>query len=130
MPFLKKMFECSNCNALLSTDKETSSLLPCSECGTNSPRPINDIKETLVIKVRPSGATGGPDLRIKIADDFHKDTMTWRQLKMSINKVDDVYEKTVINPETDEVLYHNKEPLSSHKGRGSAKNKSKDSGDK
>jgi len=130
LPFLSKLFECSECGEVLETDEETHSLLPCGVCGATSSKPITDIKEILILKVRQSGATGDPDLKVKIADELYKETMEWRQLKMSIDKTNDCYEKTVIDPETDKVLYHNKEPLSSHKERGSAKQKSKGTGEK
>jgi len=126
MPFLTKLFECSHCGTVLDTDEENGFLLPCSECGATSAKPITDIKETLILKIKQPGATGDPDLKIKIADDLYKEDMVWRQLKMSIDKINDSYEKTVINPETDEVLYHKTEALSSHTGRGSAKQKPKD----
>jgi hypothetical protein len=126
MPFLNKLFRCSQCGAVLDTDEESGTLLPCGECGATSSKPITDIKETLILKIKQLGATGDPDLRIKIADDLYKEDKEWRQLKMSIDKINDSYEKTVINPETEEVLYHKKEALSSHKGRGSARQKPKD----
>lgn len=130
MPFLSKLFECSRCGAVLDTDEESGSLLPCTECGATLPKPITDIKETLILKIKQSGTTGDPALKIKIADELYKGNMEWRQLKMSTDKTNDNYEKTVINPETDEVLYHKKEALSSHIGRGSAKQKPKDASDK
>lgn len=130
MPFLAKLFECSKCGAVIDRDEENDSLLPCGECGGTSFMPITDIKEALTLKVKQTGTTGDPDLTIKIADDLYRKDMEWRQLKMSIDKTNDSYEKTVINPETDEVLYYKKEPLSSHTGRGSAKQKTKKVPDK
>jgi len=123
MPFIPKLFECSECGSLLDTGEDSGLLLPCKKCGATSSKPINDIQETSIFKIRQVGATGDPDLTIKIADDFHKKTMKWRQLKMTIDKTNNSYEKTVINPNTEEVLYHNQEPLTSHTGRGSAKQK-------
>ncbi len=125
MPFLQQLFECTECGTVLDTDEERGLLLPCRQCGATSSKPITDLKETLVLKIKPAGASGDPDLTIKIADDLYKKTNEWRQLKMSIDKKSDTYEKTVINPETDEVLYHNREPLSRHTGRGSANHKIK-----
>ena len=104
MPFLNKLYECSQCGTLLGTDEEGGSLLACPKCGAISSQPITDIKETVILKIKQRGATGDPDLKIKIADDFYKEDMRWRQLKMIIDKTKDSYEKTVINPETDEIL--------------------------
>lgn len=123
MPFLTVLFECLECGTVLDRDKGTGSLSPCSECGALSSKPITDIKETLILKIRQTGATGDPELKIKIADELYKESNEWRQLKMTIDKTSDSYEKTVIDPKTDEVLYHKKEPLSCHNGRGSAKQK-------
>jgi predicted nucleic acid-binding Zn-ribbon protein len=117
MPFLTKLFECSQCGTVL--DEESGSLLPCSECGATSYRPITDLKEKVILQI-------DRNLRIKICDELYKKDMQWRQINYSIDKTNDSYEKTVINPETDEVLYHKREALSSHAGRGSAKQKPKD----
>lgn len=125
MPFLTQLFECSECGAVLERDEDSDSLLACSKCGATSSKPIRDIKEKVIIKFKQAGATGDPDLRIKIADEFYKEEREWRQIQMSIDRNNDSYEKTVINPETDEVLYHKREPLSRHIGRGSAKGKLK-----
>lgn len=127
MPFLQKMFECSVCGTILNIDENSGSWLPCSKCRSTSLKPITDIKEQLLFRAKATGTPGKPDLEIKIADDLHKDTSEWRQLKMTIDRISDSYEKKVINPETDEELYSNKEPLSHHQGRGSAKPKSKGS---
>jgi DNA-directed RNA polymerase subunit M/transcription elongation factor TFIIS len=121
--FLTQLYECSECGQVLQTDDDTDCLLPCSRCGATSSKPIKDIQERVTIKFKQVGATGSPDLRIKIADELYQETGEWRQIKMSVDKTNDDYEKTVINPETDEVLYHNREPLSHHTGRGSAKRK-------
>lgn len=123
MAFLTPLYECSECGQLLETDDDSGSLLPCSRCGARSPKPITDMKEKTTIKFKQVGATGDPDLKMKIADEFYRETGEWRQIKMSIDRTNDYYEKTVINPETDEVLYYKKEPLSRHTNRGSAKQK-------
>jgi predicted nucleic acid-binding Zn-ribbon protein len=123
MPFIPKLLECSECGTILDTDDENGLLLPCKDCGATTSKANTDIKQSIIFKIKPAGATGDPELKIKIADDFHKDTKKWRQLKMSIDKTNNIYEKTVIDPNTDEVLYHNQEPLSSHTGRGSEKKK-------
>ena len=122
MPFLPKLFKCSACGTVVDTD-QNGLLLPCKECGATTSKAITDIKESIIFKIKQVGATGDPELKIKIADELHKDTMKWRQLKMTVDKTSNIYEKTVIDPNTDEVLYHNQEPLTSHTGRGSAKQK-------
>lgn len=114
MPFLKTLYECGQCGEVLDR-KESSSFGSCSVCGCSNALPIDDIKETLVFKVKESGATGKPSIQVKIYDDFHRNTQEWRQVKMSINRQNDAYHKIVINPKTDEVIYENEEPLSKHR---------------
>ena len=121
MPFFTKLFECAKCGTLLEVDNDSRLLQACNECGSTTSKPINDIQETMSIKIKPVGKSGDPVLKIKISDELHKETMEWRQIKMVIDKTNDSYEKTVIDPATDQVLYHNREPLSEHIGRGSAK---------
>jgi len=123
LPLIARLFECSHCGTVLDTDGQDRPLLPCDKCGSTSAEPITDIKETVVIKFKQVGATGDPDLRVKIADDYYRKDGEWRQCRMCIDKANNIYEKTVINREADEVLYWNNEPLSSHRGRGSAKQK-------
>jgi len=73
------------------------------------------------LKVKQVGKTGDPCLKIKIADELFNKTKEWRQIKMVIDKVNNRYEKTVIDPKTDKILYHCNEALTEHTGRGSAK---------
>jgi DNA-directed RNA polymerase subunit RPC12/RpoP len=123
MSFFPASFECSGCGILLEKDIENNTLLPCKNCGSTISNQIKDIRKTLTIKMKPAGKSGDPNIKIKIYNDFHKDTKEWRQVKMTISKQDDCYEKVVINPETDEELFRKKEKLTEHKGHGSAKNK-------
>lgn len=130
MPFFTKLFECAECGTLLDTDKDNQLIQVCNECGSTISNPIDNIQETLSIKFKQVGKSGDPYLKIKISDELYKKTMEWRQIKMVIDKSNDSYEKTVIDPISGQVVFHNKESLSEHTGRGSAKtNKSSTKGD-
>jgi hypothetical protein len=123
MQFFTTLFECADCGSLLEVDQDSKMLLPCNECDSICSKPITDMQETMTLKVRKVGKSGDPCLQIKIKDELYKETKEWRQIKMVIDKTNDGYEKTVIKPTTDQVLYYCKEPLSEHTGRGSAKKK-------
>jgi hypothetical protein len=47
--------------------------------------------------------------------------LRWLQLKRTVDREADLYEEEVVDPETGEVIHHQKEPLSRHTGHGSAK---------
>lgn len=45
----------------------------------------------------------------------------WMQLDRILDRENDWYEETVIDPETGQIVHYCAEPLSQHTGRGSAK---------
>jgi hypothetical protein len=45
----------------------------------------------------------------------------WMKLTRMIDRQNDLYEERVWNPETNEVVHHQREPLSRHTGDGSAR---------
>ena len=53
--------------------------------------------------------------------DLQRSTGKFMQKKRIIDRENDQYEETVIDPCTGEVIYECKEPLSKHRGHGSAK---------
>lgn len=54
-------------------------------------------------------------------DDLHRDSGLWMRLQRTIDRDNDWYEEKVVNPETGEVVHQCAEPLSAHRGHGSAK---------
>ncbi len=52
---------------------------------------------------------------------FQRRLGIWAIRLMSLNKKSDSYSETVTNPETGEVIHHCAEPLSGHRGHGSAR---------
>lgn len=76
----------------------------------------------LAVKARRSGGKK-PFLEQKTGDDFHRATGTSRKRNMVIDRENGRYRKIVTDPKTGTVLHHTDEPLSAHKGHGSAKPK-------
>jgi hypothetical protein len=105
--------------------------LPCPRCGSFK-KAIDlsiveavAIKESLRGKVKDSTKTGKSKLRqeLLVGDDLHRNSGEWYKKERYINKDNDTYKEVVTNPKTGEIVHHCEEPLSQHKGHGSAKPK-------
>ena len=57
----------------------------------------------------------------RFGDSLHRNSGKWMKLRRVIDRDNDWYEETVINPETGNVIHDCNEPLSAHRGHGSAK---------
>ena len=58
-----------------------------------------------------------------VGDDLRKSDRTWMHKSRTIDKDKDQYSEIVTEPETGEVIHRCEEPLSKHRGHGSAKTK-------
>ncbi|MFN2526549.1 MAG: hypothetical protein ABR505_09880 [Actinomycetota bacterium] len=79
------------------------------------------------IKVRRAGQTGRPAIEIKTGDDLHRDSGEWRQREMRVDREANRYTEKVTDRQG-KVVRDVDEPLSVHRGRGSAKFKKKRTG--
>ncbi len=80
------------------------------------------LKSKLGIKGRRGGREK-PFIERVVGDDLFRRTGKWMRLERTIDRDNDWYEETIIDPETDEIIHRCKEPLSQHTGHGSAKAK-------
>ncbi len=69
------------------------------------------------------GALRHPFLELKAWLDFHRASGKERHLEMVIDREHDRYFKRAVDPETGETVHLLEEPLSEHRGRGSARRK-------
>jgi hypothetical protein len=53
--------------------------------------------------------------------DLHKRTGEWNRLERIIDRVKDWYSEKVVDPDSGRIIHQCEEPLSEHKGHGSAK---------
>jgi hypothetical protein len=67
----------------------------------------------------PSG--GRPFIEQRSGDSLHRKTEKWMKLSRVIDRDRDLYVEKVIDPETGNVIHECSEPLSAHRGHGSAK---------
>lgn len=128
MPVDPQIVNCGDCGLQLDEDTNTptETRLPCPACGSLT-RSIHvtiheavTIKEKLGMKGRHAGG-GKPYIEQVQGDDLHRDTGTWRRLSRIIDRENDMYHEVVKDSATGEVLHECREPLSEHRGHGTAK---------
>jgi hypothetical protein len=77
-------------------------------------------RSSLGFKARGLGS-GKPYLEGKGGDDLHRKTGRWMHLQRVIDRARNWYSEVVTDPETGKVVHRCEEPLSDHRGHGSAK---------
>ena len=120
---------CSDCNQLLGeVECVESGPSPCPYCGSLR-RTIHlviedlfKIRETAEGKVRDTTRSGKRRIRIEFStgSDLHRKTGKWYKKDRLIDRGNDIYKEVIVDPTTDKVVHHCEEPLSQHRGHGSA----------
>ncbi len=82
-------------------------------------------RDALGMKAR-HGTGGRPFYETKSGADFHRATGQWMQRDLVVDRENDRYVERVVDPETGEIIHVCEEPLSKHRGHGTAKTKSSD----
>jgi len=80
------------------------------------------IHSTLGAKARHPGP-GKPFLELLAGASLHKKTGVWNTIERVIDRAKDWYKEVVTDRKTGAVLHRCEEPLSQHKGHGSARKK-------
>ena len=81
-----------------------------------------EFHESLGFKARSQGK-GKPYIEGKAGDDLHRKTGKWMHLQRIIDRARNWYKEIVTDPETGKVVHCCEEPLSEHRGHGSARHK-------
>ena len=119
--------KCGRCGNDLSGGGPDSELL-CPTCGSAARQFLLTINETIVahssigLKAR-RGGSGKPFYLFKSGASFFRKAKAWYRREMIVDRENDRYKETVINPETGEIVHFCEESLSQHQGHGSAKKK-------
>lgn len=123
---------CGQCGLELEEDTSVPSdcRKPCPMCGSKTRKfhvVLQDtmtFKKKLLIKGRHSKGRK-PFIEEVSGDDLHRKSGEWMKLRRVIDRDNDIYHEVVIDPKTGKVIHECKEPLSKHRGHGSAKHKRK-----
>jgi hypothetical protein len=78
------------------------------------------LHDTLGLKFKQPGEKK-PVVEIKTGDDLHRKSGRWMKLDRRIDRKGNRYTEKVVDPKTGEVTHHCDEPLTDHRGHGSAK---------
>lgn len=123
-----KKVKCGNCGRELdeSPSLPVSERTPCPDCGSTSRQFAIAINETLELhsKLGMKGRRPGmkrPFVEQVSGHDLHRQSGRWMVLIRVIDRLNNWYHEIVKDPETGDVLHESSEPLSRHKGHGSAK---------
>jgi hypothetical protein len=122
--------KCGKCGQELSepTIVSLENRVPCPYCGSLSRAYFASVHETMTAreKIGMKGKRGGkgkPFIETTSGDDLHKTTGKWNRLERVIDRENNLYSEKIIDPETGRIIHQCEEPLSEHKGHGSAKKK-------
>lgn len=112
---------CAACGAE-ARDRQPGSPCPdCGGCGRLYRLTIeSELKpHSLLVGKARHGGRGKPFAEFKSGGEIHRDTGQWRHVLRSLNRVTDTYDERIVD-EAGTVVREVHEPLSHHRGRGSA----------
>ena len=119
---------CGDCGRELAEDPDGSvdSREPCFGCGSTSRHFQVSVSDTIVFRTKLGAKARHPGKRKPfheqvVGADLHRKSGKWMHLERLIDRENDWYSETVTDPETGEVVHECHEPLSEHKGHGSAR---------
>jgi len=121
--------KCKNCGMRLEAVAGLEPRLPCPACGcrqrTVEADAANELRfrQQISARVRDPSRTGRHQDRLDVTagDDLHRKSGKWYQLDRRIDRKNDLYREVVTDPKTGDVIHRCEEPLSEHRGHGSAK---------
>jgi hypothetical protein len=121
---------CGNCGHALDESPSTpvEQRQPCPGCGSLGRKVLIEVSDTITVhesvglKVRHEGERR-PFRLGKYGDSLHRLSGKWNRREMTVDRENDRYTERVIDGETGEVIHDVDEPLSDHRGHGSAKDK-------
>ena len=122
------MGDAGKCGAAVPDTPAAEQRKPCPHCGATVRRfdvGITDtvtLRESLKFKQKRTGRTLSEGVS---GDDLHRKSGKWMKKERLIDREKDHYKEVVTDPDTGQVIHHCDEPLSKHRGHGSAKKRAK-----
>jgi hypothetical protein len=130
--------KCQQCRKVLGEPSDTplQRRTPCPECGSIARRVEKEITSTSPTQsgIRAKGRVGLPGqpgskpwLKMMSEPSWFRDGKKWVHREKIEDSRNNRYSETVTDPDTGEIIHHHEEPLTDHRGYGSAKKKKKSS---
>jgi len=119
---------CSQCGTALQEEPgaPVADRQPCPSCGSKN-RLVSlwlqgqiELHSMLRLKGLEAGRKR-PFLKAKVGDDLFRKTGEWNRVEQVVDRRNNRYKKRVVNPRTGKLQRDVDEPLTAHKGYGSAK---------
>ncbi|RAO98373.1 hypothetical protein PW5551_10215 [Petrotoga sp. 9PW.55.5.1] len=120
-----KEIYCKDCREKLPEDDKV-----CPNCGGKKRNIVVILEDKIELhdqikgKIKENGFRR-PVKEFKVGDDLYRKSGKWSHIKRHINRKDDYYKEIVKDKTTGEIIHKCEEPLSKHRGHGSAKYKRK-----
>ena len=116
---------CKNCGQKLTREDEI-----CPSCGSKAKEHKLEFEEGIELHDQLKGKQKRPGFRrpikeFKVGDDLYRKSGEWHHREMYIDRENDRYKEVIKDKTTGEIIRRCEEPLSKHRGRGSAKSKKK-----
>ncbi len=129
MTYSTSSVTCSSCNAKIdpANDPMGGERPPCQVCGSTARTVSANVRfqvrtsVSLGYELKRPGFAGGPALKVSVRNSVQRTTGKQMKRTMVIDRITNSYREQVIDPETGEVIHKTDEPLSEHRGHGSAR---------
>lgn len=119
---------CHDCGATVPAEIEGKAREPCPACGSLVRERRVLIEETLQLReeLHLKGRHGrpgevAPHVELKTGDSYSRRLGKWMKRTLQVDREKNLYEETVTDPDTGEVIHHDAGPLTEHTGHGSAR---------
>ena len=100
---------------------------PCPKCGSRNRKFFKELSVTAKthtsVGTKVKDSTGKTMLEGFSGDDLYRKSGRWMKKERTLDHKNNLYKETVVDPETGQVVHHNEELLSDHRGHGSDKGK-------
>jgi DNA-directed RNA polymerase subunit RPC12/RpoP len=120
--------KCGECGRIVDEPPELlpEQRLPCPECGSTKRALFVSVHDTVTAreKLGVSGRHQGekkPFFEAVSGDDLHRKSGKWMKIERLIDRARNWYREVVTDPESGEIIHKCEEPLTEHRGHGTAK---------
>jgi predicted nucleic acid-binding Zn-ribbon protein len=128
------LVKCNQCGKVLDEPSGTPlhGRTPCPDCGSTARRAEKEIADASTTQSsirgkgrdRPPGQPGSKSwLKMMSEPSWFRDGKKWVHREKIEDRRNNWYTETVTDPDTGEIIHHHEEPLTDHRGHGSAKKK-------
>jgi hypothetical protein len=124
----RALAKCNSCGALVDVGRDSGTTrAPCDECGATGRIFFQEnegkvgILSALSFKMKRPGIFRGPAIRGFVGDSIERRTGKAMRRRMLVDRINDLYQETVVDPSTGVTIHETTEKLTEHQGHGDAR---------